>query len=130
MDDLLQTAKALGEQGCLNAAIVLLKRVIELDLDNAEAYLDLGLIFYAQTDYVQALKALRVACALWPNQGATYFYLAKAYEAVGDEESMRTVRFTLAQVDRDWYAKLDEQKPPLLPAAERANGSGRQFDAG
>ena len=115
MDDLLQTATALRDQGRLNAALVLLRRVIELDIDNAQAYLELGLVFYAQADYAQAVKALRVACALRPNQGVTYYHLARAYQSVGDEESMRTVRFTLSLVAPDWYAKLDEQRPPPVP---------------
>ena len=115
MDDLLQTARDLKDQGCLNAAIVLLRHVIEQDLDNAQAYLDLGLVFYAQADYPQAVKAFRVACGLRPDQGATYFHLARAYQAVGDVASMHSVRFTLSQVAPDWYEKLDTERPPPLP---------------
>ncbi|HKQ05708.1 MAG TPA: tetratricopeptide repeat protein [Blastocatellia bacterium] len=115
MDDLLETARELKDQGCLNAALVLLRHVVEQDLDNAQAYLDLGLVFFAQADYPQAVKALRVACDLRPDQGVTYFHLALAYQAVGDEESMRRVRFTLSQVAPDWYAKLDRQRPPPTP---------------
>jgi tetratricopeptide (TPR) repeat protein len=44
-----------------------LKRVLELDIDNAEAYLELGLIFHAVAEYEQAVKALRVACGLRPD---------------------------------------------------------------
>jgi uncharacterized protein HemY len=115
MDDLLQTARELNDHGCLNVALVLLGHVIEQDLDNAQAYLDLGLAFYAQADYVQAVKALRVACGLRPDQGVTYFHLARALQVVGDVQSMRSVRFTLAQVVRDWYEKLDKERLPPLP---------------
>jgi uncharacterized protein HemY len=115
MDGLLQTARELNEHGCLNPAVVLLRQVIELDLDNAQAYLVLGLAFYAQADYVRAVKALRVACGLRRDQGMTYFHLARALQAVGDVQLMRSVRFTLARVVPDWYEKLDAERPPPLP---------------
>jgi uncharacterized protein HemY len=112
MDDLLQTTRELKDASLLDAAQVLLRHVIETDLDNAQAYLDLGLIFYEQADYGQAVKALRVACALRPDQGVTYYHLARAYQAVGDEGLMRAVRFQLALVAPELYAKLNRQKPP------------------
>lgn len=112
MDDLLQTARELKDAFLLDAAMVLLRHVIETEMDNAQAYLDPGLIFYEQADYRQAVKALRVACALRPDRGATYYHLARAYQAVGDEGSMRAVRFQLALVAPALCAKLNRQKPP------------------
>ena len=69
MENLIEEAKRLKEQGQLDEAIATLKRAIDLNMDDAEAYLQLGLIYFERQDYAQAVKALHVAAGLRPSSG-------------------------------------------------------------
>jgi hypothetical protein len=65
----------------------------------------------------EVVKALRVANALMPDQGVTYYHLAWAYQAVGDETALRSIRFHLSVIAPDLYAKLASKSPPPVMTA-------------
>jgi tetratricopeptide (TPR) repeat protein len=101
-----EEAKRLREQGQLDEAIASLKRVIDLDVDNAEAYLELGLAYFEQQDYQQALKALRVAAGLRPGSGHIHYHLGLAHHALGDEAAVRGICGILIIIDPDMARRL------------------------
>jgi tetratricopeptide (TPR) repeat protein len=106
VQNLVEEAKHLREQGQLDEAIAMLKRAIDLDLDNAEAYLELGLAYFEQQDYRQTLKALRVAAGLRPNSGLIHYHLGLAHHALGDEDAARSIQGAMIIINRDLAKKL------------------------
>ncbi|HKQ05456.1 MAG TPA: tetratricopeptide repeat protein [Blastocatellia bacterium] len=106
MQNQIEEAKRLKEQGQLDEAIATLKRVIDLDLDNAEAYLELGLAYFEQQDYRQALKVLRVAAGLWPSSGLIHYHLGLAYHALGDQAGVSSIHGALIIIDPDMARRL------------------------
>jgi tetratricopeptide (TPR) repeat protein len=103
-----EEAKRLKKHGQLEEAISTLKRVIDLDLDNAEAYLELGAAYFEQQDYRLALKALRVAAGLRPGSGLIHYHLGLAYHALGDEAAVRGICGTLIIIDPDMARRLTD----------------------
>jgi tetratricopeptide (TPR) repeat protein len=106
VQNLVEEAKRLKEQGQLDEAIATLKQVIDLDVDNAEAYLELGLAYVGQQDYQQALKALRVAAGLWPGSGIIHYHLGLAYHALGDQVGVSSIHGALIIIDPDMARRL------------------------
>jgi tetratricopeptide (TPR) repeat protein len=65
----IEEAKQLREQGRFDEAVAMLKQVIDLNIDDAAAYLELGLVYFDRRDYAQARKVLRVGMGLDPSCG-------------------------------------------------------------
>jgi tetratricopeptide (TPR) repeat protein len=107
--DLLDEAARLKEQGQLDEAITTLKRAIDINIDDAEAYLQLGLVYFERLDYAQAAKALTVAAALQPTKGLIHYHLGLAYHALGDENGVRSIQGALIIIDRDLLRMFNDQ---------------------
>ncbi|HKQ05707.1 MAG TPA: tetratricopeptide repeat protein [Blastocatellia bacterium] len=106
MDNLIEEAKRLKEQGLLDEAIATLKQAIDLNLEDAEAYLELGLVHFERQDYTQALKALKVAAGLRPGSGIIHYHLGLAHHALGDEAAVASICGMLIIIEPDLAKKL------------------------
>ncbi len=70
-----------------------LRKAIELEPDNPEAYLKLGRCYYVQGMFEEAEETLRKAVGLEPFNGETYSLLGRCYEELGRyEEEERILR--------------------------------------
>jgi tetratricopeptide (TPR) repeat protein len=108
VENLIEDAKRLKEQGLLDEAIATLKQAIDLNMDDAEAYLQLGLVYIERQDYARAAKSLTVAAALRPTNGLIQYHLGLAYHALGDENGVRSVQGALIIIDRDLLRKFTD----------------------
>ena len=106
MQNLLEEAKRLREQGQLDEAIATLKRAIEQDIDNAKAYVELGLVYFDKQDYAQARKVLRVGMGLDPGNAQIYYTVGRVCHAMGDQDGVLSMKMRLAMVNPDMGERL------------------------
>ena len=106
MQNLLEEAKRLREQGQLDEAIATLKRVIEQDIDDAAAYLELGRVYFDKQDYAQARKVLRVGMVLDPGNAQIYYTVGRVCHAMGDEDGVLSMKMRLATTSPEMGQRL------------------------
>lgn len=106
MQNLVEEAKRLKEHGQLDEAIAMLKRAIELNIDDGEAYFQLGVSYFDKQDYAEARKALRVAEGLEPGNGLIYYYAGRSCHAMGDREGVQSMCIRLIIVNPKLSKKL------------------------
>jgi chemotaxis protein methyltransferase CheR len=102
---MLQQARALADQGCLEPARDLCEAVLMLDRLNAAAFLLLATIQHERGAIVEALEALRRAIYLTPHCAPAHFLLGSLLLKQGEYQrgrhSMETVISLLHTVPRD-----------------------------
>jgi tetratricopeptide (TPR) repeat protein len=106
VQNLLEEAKDLRDRGQLDEAIATLKRAIDLNRDDADAYLQLGLAYFDRQDYPEARKVLTVAAGLTPNNALIYYTFGRVCHAMGDKEGLQIMQMTLIIVDPAMSRKL------------------------
>ena len=78
-DDLVDSARAAGENGNLPVALVLLKRATENDPKNKVAWNNLGLIYFAMRENAQAIAAFQKQIEVNPYDEFAYNNLGRVY---------------------------------------------------
>jgi tetratricopeptide (TPR) repeat protein/transglutaminase-like putative cysteine protease len=78
-DDLVDSARAAGENGNLPVALALLKRATEIDPKNKFAWNNLGLIYFAMRENDQAIAAFRKQIEVSPYDDYAYNNLGRVY---------------------------------------------------
>jgi hypothetical protein len=58
------------------------KKAIDINPDNVEAYIAIGLAYYELRDYPQAIKYYKMAIIIDPNNESAYFEMEKSYECL------------------------------------------------
>jgi Flp pilus assembly protein TadD len=82
-DQLARIAQSMIPQGKLKEASKLLDKIIEMDDENAVAYLLYGIIHFVSDDYGSALKCFRRALGKEPENTETRHYLAMTFLKIG-----------------------------------------------
>lgn len=93
--NLTEEAKHLREQGQLDEAITMLRQAISINIDDADAYFQLGLAYFDKQDYPQAKKVLRVAAGLDPANALIYYTVGRICHATGDREGVQSMQIKL-----------------------------------
>ncbi len=78
-DDLVDSARAAGEAGNLQVALVLLKRATEVDPKNKVAWNNLGLVYFAMRENDQAIAAFQKQLEVNPYDEYSYNNLGRVY---------------------------------------------------
>jgi Flp pilus assembly protein TadD len=72
-----------GDAAGLGPVQILLEKAITIDPRFDEAYLELGILHFAQENFEQAIGAYKKAIELNPRLGEAYYRLGIAYKRVG-----------------------------------------------
>jgi len=67
-------------------AVRFLKKALDLDLKFAEAYFELGKIYFNEEKYPQVIAAWEIAVALRKTFAEAYYRLGRAYAMAGDKQ--------------------------------------------
>jgi tetratricopeptide (TPR) repeat protein len=78
-DDLVDSARAAGDNGNLPVALVLLKRATEVDPKNKVAWNNLGLVYFAMRENDQAIAAFQKQIQVNPYDEFAYNNLGRVY---------------------------------------------------
>ena len=78
-DDLVDSARAAGDNGNLPVALVLLKRATEIDPKNKVAWNNLGLVYFAMRENDQAIAAFQKQIEVNPYDEFAYNNLGRVY---------------------------------------------------
>jgi tetratricopeptide (TPR) repeat protein len=76
-------------QNNLQRAEGLLRTAVKLDPHDSEAYLQLGILSFAQKKYPEAIGLYNKAVEADPQQGEAHYRLALAYDRIGDADRAR-----------------------------------------
>lgn len=113
VDDLLQQASMKLQQGDVDGAIALYTQVTSIDPENYTAYHYLGIVYFAQKKYPQAIAALQNAQRIDPLKGEDAYWLGMAYLAT-DSIEMAISKFNRA-------LQFDFKDPAVYQALVAAN---------
>ncbi|MFB2967562.1 tetratricopeptide repeat protein [Aerosakkonema sp. BLCC-F183] len=83
IDSLQAEALSLYEAGYLAAAEIKYKEILDLDINNAEAWRGLGTIYYVQEQYQDALEMLYKSLKLDSSNAIVYYNLGLVKEKIG-----------------------------------------------
>lgn len=136
-DDLVDSARAAGDNGNLPVAMVLLKRATEIDPKNKVAWNNLGLVYFAMRENAQAIAAFQKQIEVNPydefaynNLGRVYWNDRKYDEAVKAFNKQlennpldKFAHANLGQMYAEWH-KYDLAAPELEKAASLLPDSG------
>jgi tetratricopeptide (TPR) repeat protein len=111
----IEEAKQLREQGRFDEAIAMLKQVIYFNIDDANTYLELGLVYFDKQDYAQAKKVLRVGMGLDPGNAQIYYTVGLVCHAMGDRDGVLSMKMWLAMVNPDLREKLANETAEKKP---------------
>ena len=84
--ELVQRGDAAAREGNFNEAEALYRQALRIDNEFVDAYLGLGNTYIDQEDYPRAMKVLRDALRIAPNNAYVYFHLAWLLGEVGRYE--------------------------------------------
>jgi tetratricopeptide (TPR) repeat protein len=75
-----------------------LKAAVELDPDNANAYVQLGRVYHAGKNYGESRSALEEAIQINPFNPTIYKLLVEIYSALGDQEKAKQAKTSLEKL--------------------------------
>jgi tetratricopeptide (TPR) repeat protein len=106
------------------AALPLFKNAISIDPEFELAHLDLGILYVAAGRIDDALRELKIAAKLAPNDVDVHWRLGRLYRAMGNKEDAKaeidkaksiTQAADTALVDKMNPHPAPEQTPPAVP---------------
>jgi tetratricopeptide (TPR) repeat protein len=108
-----------NDQHSLQQVETLLTKAVTLDVNCADAYLQLGIIHYSQHDFEKAIGFYVRAIAANPELAEAYYRLAVAYDRTGEREKARRE-----------FQLHDEIRKRQAAAVERQRKEVKQFLVG
>lgn len=107
-DAFLKKANDYWKEGKSEMAELYYKKSIKNDPENAQAYLQLGKIYYLKSNYEEALKKLKIAHDLDNKSINILFALAEVYRALKDSENALNFFNLIKKIDKKYsYAYLN-----------------------
>ena len=94
----------------LQRAQELLQNALTLDPNFAEAYLQLGILYSAQTNYERATADYKKAIEAQPQLGEAHYRLAQAYKRTGEQEKAQQEFAVYQQIEKQEAAEVDRQR--------------------
>jgi predicted Zn-dependent protease len=79
-------------------ALPLFKKSLEVDPDNANAYVQLGRAYHAMKNFMETRGMLEEAIQINPYNPLIYRLLSDAYAALGEQEKARLAKGTLERL--------------------------------
>jgi predicted Zn-dependent protease len=79
-------------------AVPLFKKALEVDPDNANAYVQLGRAYHVIKNFKETRFALEEAIQINPYNPLIYRFLSDAYSALGEQEKARVAKATLERL--------------------------------
>jgi tetratricopeptide (TPR) repeat protein/transglutaminase-like putative cysteine protease len=136
-DDLVDSARAAGDNGNLPVALVLLKRATEIDPKNKVAWNNLGLVYFAMRENTQAIAAFQKQIEVNPYDEFAYNNLGRVYwndrkyddavkafnKQLENNPLDKFAHANLGQMYAEWH-KYDLAAPELEKAASLLPDSG------
>jgi tetratricopeptide (TPR) repeat protein len=121
-------AQPSGQQS-LQQVETLLKKAVTLDANYADAYLQLGILHYAQRDFEKAIGFYIRAITANPELADAYYRLAVAYDRIGEREKAKQEFQLHDEIRKRQAAAIELQRKevkqflvsgqPTYPAANR-----------
>jgi len=97
----------------LNQIHSLLKRSIELDPALAEAYLQLGNLYFEQNKYAEAVPEYVRALELSPDLADAHYRLGQAYVHIGEKDRAQEQLQVYQRLRAEHLAELDKQRAEI-----------------
>jgi tetratricopeptide (TPR) repeat protein len=94
----------------LQHAEVLLQKAIAADPKLDPAYVQLGVLYSAQGNFVQAISAYEKAIEVNPQSGEAHYRLALAYKRTGQDEKSAQELQLYKQADKSETATIEQQR--------------------
>jgi tetratricopeptide (TPR) repeat protein len=94
----------------------LLEKAVKLNPNLAEAYVQLGVVYFERSDFAHAIPAFQQAIRVSPQLSEAHYRLSLAYKRTGDDAKAR-----------DEFAAYQETEKMETAAAERQRSELKQF---
>jgi tetratricopeptide (TPR) repeat protein len=94
----------------LQRAQELLQNAVTLDPKLGEAYLQLGILYSAQTNHERATAEYKKAIEAQPQLGEAHYRLAQAYKRTGEKEKAQQEFGAYQQIEKQEAAEVDRQR--------------------
>ncbi len=91
----------------------LLEKAVRLDSNFGEAYVQLGTLYFARNDFVQAIQAFQQAIKVSPQLSEAHYRLSLAYKRTGDETKARQEFDAYQQALKSETAAVERQRSEL-----------------
>ena len=92
----------------------MLKKALELNVDFAEVYLELGKIHFADKQYEQAIRAYERAVHLNPAFVEAYHRLVQAHTKAGNEEKAREASEEFSKRQKELEADVIHRQKGIM----------------
>jgi tetratricopeptide (TPR) repeat protein len=91
----------------------LLERSIAIDRKLDEAYLQLGVVYFAQADFEQAIRNYKKAIEINPQLGEAHRQLGLAYQRTGEKVKAQEEFQAFEQAEKSEAAEIERQRREL-----------------
>jgi tetratricopeptide (TPR) repeat protein len=107
---LLKGAKESDNSAIGQPAEALLEKAVTIDPKLAEAYLQLGILYFERGDYAAAIRAYQNAIEVSPKLGSAHYRLALAYKRVGEDAKAQQEFQMHQQIEKTEAADVERQR--------------------
>ncbi len=94
-------------------AIALLEKAVKLDPSLGEAYVQLGVLYFAQNDFTKAVREFQQAIKVRPQLSEAHYRLSLAYKHTGDETKAHEEFEAYQQAEKTNSAAVERQRSEL-----------------
>jgi tetratricopeptide (TPR) repeat protein len=94
-------------------AEALLEKAAKLDPNLGEAYVQLGVLYFARNDFAQAIHAFQQAIQVSPHLSDAHYRLSLAYKRTGDEAKAHDEFAAYQQAEKTETAAVERQRSEL-----------------
>jgi tetratricopeptide (TPR) repeat protein len=91
----------------------LLEKAVKLNPNLAEAYVQLGVVYFAQNDFARAIPALQQAVKASPQLSEAHYRLSLAYKRTGDDAKAHKEFVAYQQAEKTETAAVERQRSEL-----------------
>ena len=94
-------------------AEALLEKAVKLNPNLGEAYVQLGVLYFARNDFTQAIRAFQQAIQVSPHLSDAHYRLSLAYKRTGDEAKAHDELAAYQQAEKTETAAVERQRSEL-----------------
>jgi tetratricopeptide (TPR) repeat protein len=91
----------------------LLEKAVKLDPSLGEAYVQLGVLYFAQNEFTKSIQAFQQAIRVSPQLTEAHYRLSLAYKRAGDEAKAHEEFEAYQQAEKKEAATVERQRGEL-----------------
>ena len=107
---LLKRAKESGDSAISQPAEALLKKALTIDPKLGQAHLQLGILYYGEGEFEQAIRVYQKAIEVNPQLSEAHYRLGVAYQRTGNPAKAQQEFQTQQQVEKTEAAAVERQR--------------------